>query len=224
MRNVLARHSGRVNRLRSLVTRRFLDHPSWVILIEMFIGLGWLRAATEKVISSAWWNGDEIRALAEEHEQLTMPWFRPVLTALLDMTPVVTVVVLVGQLLAGIALVSGIRVRTGLFIGMTMNLVFIMIGAVDPSIFYLMLQAVLWLWLFEHHVPRNTSLYSLNILIGAAAVLALASVPFVSSLDPGNVVEDPAIILVTYGLSVGLSCWVAKRRVIEQPDRFVELF
>lgn len=202
-------------RLDQIVTRRFLGHPSWVILIELFIGLGWLRAAVEKVVSPDWWNGREIEAFADQHVDLTLPWFRPVLDFLLTIDVVVVVAVLAGQLVAGLALVTGIRIRTGLFIGMTMNLVFIMIGAVDPSIFYLILQAVLWLWLFEAHVEHRVGLRSLNILIACGVVLALASAPFVSSLDPGNVVEDPPIILVTYGISIAMSCWVARRRLLD---------
>lgn len=203
-------------RFDALVTDRFLGHPSWVILIELFIGLGWIRAATEKIISPDWWSGDEIREFAATHENLTLPWFRLVLDGLLQITPVVVVVVLLGQLAAGAALVTGIRIRTGLFIGMTMNLSFIMIGAVDPSIFYLILQAVLWLWLFEQHVEFNASFRALNILIGSGIVLAVMSAPFVSSLDPGSVVEDPPIILVTYGASIAVSCWVARRRLLDE--------
>jgi len=200
-------------RLDALITRRFLGHPSWVILIELFIGLGWLRAATEKIISPDWWNGNEIAEFADANEELTMPWFEPVLDGLLRIDVAVVIAVLLGQLFAGIALVTDFRMRTGLFVGMTMNLIFIMIGAVDPSIFYLILQAVLWLWLFEHHVEYATSVRSLNILMVSAAILVVISAPFVSSLDPGNVVEDPPIILTTYGLSIGVSCWVARRRL-----------
>jgi len=191
-----------------------MGHPSWVILIELFIGLGWLRAATEKIISRDWWNGSEIQEFAVANEDLTMPWFRPVLDGLLAIDVVVVVAVVLGQLIAGLALVTGIRIRTGLFIGMTMNLVFIMIGAIDPSIFYLILQAALWLWLFEQHVEHRVSVKSLNILIASSVVLVIISAPFVRSLDPGSVVEDPPIILVTYGMSIGMSCWVARQRLL----------
>jgi len=182
----------------------------------MFIGLGWLRAAVEKLISRDWWTGDQIREFVEVNSELTLPWFGPVVDALLSIDSIVVVSVFVGQLLAGLALVSGYRQRTGLTIGMTMNLVFVMIGAVDPSIFYLMLQAVLWLWLFEHRVTVATAVRSLTLIGVLAAALAVISAPFISSLDPGKVVEDPATILTTYGISIGIATLVARHRLLNE--------
>jgi len=189
--------------LRDLLQQRFADRPSWIVLVETFIGLGWIRAATEKVIAREWWDETVIRTFVAEHEELTLPWYQPLLDhVLLPGALVLVVLIPAGQLLAGLSILTAHRMNIGIFIGMTMNLNFIIIGAVNPSIFYLMLQAVLALWLFENRPITNLVVGYLRWIVGLAFVLAIASAPFIRSIDPAQVVEDPAMILVTYGASI----------------------
>lgn len=197
-----------------ILEERIRKHPSWVVLIELFIGLGWIRAAVEKVISGDWWSGEIIRDFVDDHADLTLPWYRPILDHVIEpMIPVVVVLIVIAQLVAGTALVTAIRLHQGIFIGMTMNINFIMIGAVDPSIFYLMLQAALALWLFENRQMTDLAHSYLVWIMRLAGLLFVVSAPFVRTLDPGAVVEDPAVILCTYGLSIGTACWIALRRI-----------
>lgn len=193
---------------------RVRGHPAWVILIEAFIGLGWLRAAVEKIISSDWWSGDVIREFVHEHEALTLPWYAGFLDgAVLPSTDVLAVVIVLAQLLTAASLLSGIALPTGLFVGMTMNINFIMAGAVDPSIFYLILQASIALWLFEARRSTPGRVAYLRWILRLAVLLVLVSAPFVSTIDPSSVVEDPAMVLATYGASIGLASFVALRRI-----------
>jgi len=203
--------------IRRVSEKRFSDQPSWVILIEMFIGLGWIRAATEKVIDRSWWSGDVIEIFVAQHNSLTLRWYEPLLEhLLLPNVTTLTVVIVAGQLLAGTALLTGRYMAIGLTLGFTMNINFIMIGAVDPSIFYLMLQAVLALWLFEVRVTPGLAIRSLGLILISAAFVGLISVPFVRTIDPAHVVEDPATILTTYSLSIAIAAIIARRRLIEK--------
>lgn len=197
-----------------MIEDRIRHHPSWVVLIELFIGLGWIRAAVEKVISRDWWSGEIIRTFIDDHADLTLPWYGPILEHIIEpATPAVVVLIVIAQLLAGVSLVTAQRLHQGIFIGMTMNINFVMIGAVDPSIFYLMLQAALALWLFEARKMTDLARSYLVWIMRLAGVLFVVSAPFVRTLDPGAVVEDPAVILCTYGLSIGMASWIALRRI-----------
>ena|GEM_PF-979975 len=201
-------------RVRDLIDERFDDRPSWIVLIEMFIGLGWIRAATEKVIAGDWWDQTVIRTFVGQHEGLTIPWFRPVVDNIfLPGAGVLVILIPAGQLVAGLCILTARRLHQGIFIGMTMNLTFILIGAVDPSIFYLMLQAVLALWLFENRPITSLGVSYLKWIVGLAVVLTVASLPFIRTIDPAHVVEDPAMILVTYGLSIASAGLIALRRL-----------
>lgn len=200
--------------VRSVFEDRLDGQPSWIVLVELFVGLGWIRAAIEKVIDVHWWQGIVIDSFVADHSHLTLWWFRPFINdVVLPNSQAFSVMIVAGQLIAGAALISGRFLIVGLYIGMTMNLAFILAGAVDPSIFYLLLQAVLALWLFENSVSRDLGLRSLTFIMASAAVLAVASVPFVMTVQPSRVVEDPAMVLVTYSVSIAVSCFVARTRL-----------
>jgi hypothetical protein len=57
--------------------------------------------------------------------------------------------VVASQVAAGVALVTGWRVGWALIAGMFLNLNFVLVGAVDPSIFYLVAQMALGLWMVD---------------------------------------------------------------------------
>jgi len=199
--------------IRKLIAERFDDRPSWIILIETFIGLGWIRAGVEKIIASDWWDQTVIDTFVETHADLTIPWYRPFLDhIIMPLAPVLVVAIVIAQLGAGLSIVLARSLHVGIFIGMTLNLNFILIGAVNPSIFYLMLQAVIALWLFENRRITDLGISYLKWIIGLALVLVVACAPFIATIDPAHVVEDPAMILVTYGASIFVTGAVALRR------------
>jgi hypothetical protein len=50
---------------RARLAARIEGTPAWVVFIRLFIGLGWLRVTTEKLIEPAWRDGSEITAFFE---------------------------------------------------------------------------------------------------------------------------------------------------------------
>jgi hypothetical protein len=133
-----------------LLDRRLLATPGWVVLIELFIGLGWLRAATEKLIDPSWLSGTPIDAFIIDHADLTIGWYQPVIdSVVLPNLTLVGLAVVATQVAAGVALVTGRRVGWALIAGMFLNLNFVLVGAVDPSIFYLVAQMALGMWILE---------------------------------------------------------------------------
>ena len=160
-----------------------LRRPSWVLLIELFIGFGWLRAAIEKLIDPSWWTGDGIRVFIAEHADLAVDWYGPISTDVwYRFAAPLAVGVAALQLVAAIALVSGRRVGIGLAVGMLLNLHFVMAGAV-------LLER-------RRDAAATELLQWLN--VGSVA-LAAAMIPMVRTLHPADVIADPAIVLATFG-------------------------
>ena len=136
--------------LSSVIDSRLQGLPPWVVLTQLFIGLGWLRGAAEKLINPQWWEGDTITQFLAGHVDSTLAWYEPFASSfVLSNLSLVGIVVVVGQLIAGLSPVSGRFLGIGLLVGLFMNVNFLVAGAVNPSAFYLVMQGALGLWLIE---------------------------------------------------------------------------
>lgn len=184
--------------VRTAIANR-LRLPAWVVLIQLFIGLGWMRAATEKLIDPNWWSGAVIRSFVDDHADAAVGWYAPVATEVwVPFADSLAFVVVMLQLVAAGTLITGRHVGVGLAAGMTLNLHFVLAGAVDPSIFYLICQGALVL----HQLERRRLAASGEVLewlnVGSI-ILVAASVPMVRTVHPDEVIDDPAIVLATFG-------------------------
>lgn len=193
-----------------LVEERLHGVPSWVVLTQLFIGLGWMRAVAEKVINPQWWSGDVIRDFLSDHEAVTLAWYEPFANGVLrPSAATVAVVVVVAQVVAGLSLTTGRRLTTGLTFGIFLNLNFMAAGAVTPSAFYLLAQGALALWLCEASArPHFRRMASISAL---AFVLVLSNLPFISTLHPEEVIHDPAMMFVFGGSLTFLAVQQASR-------------
>jgi thiosulfate dehydrogenase [quinone] large subunit len=167
--------------------------------LRLFLAAGWLRASAEKLIDPAWWNGTTLRSflVAQQHDAL--PFFRPVMrTVLMPVATQVAVVVAIGQLLIGVAIAIGRPLRLALWCGVVLNVVFVMCGKVNPSAFYLVMEAALLYAISTGHVGKGERTPSVRsfALIGAWLAGAAAMAPFVRTIEPKEVIEDPAMMLV----------------------------
>ena len=124
---------------------------------------------------------------------------------------------MVGQLLTGLALVTGTLTRAALLGGLVMNLNFLLAGAPNPSAFYLIIQAALLAtgagatlsvdaWRARRaaqRAPRGAVLpRSRRWLTGVAGLgLAVAAyaLPQARDLSPAGSVHDPAVLLAMLG-------------------------
>lgn len=185
--------------------------PPWVLLIQLFIGFGWLRAATEKVLDGQWWSGRPILVFLDSHADSRVGWFDAAVELFIAPNVVlVASVVVVAQLMVGAALVGGRHTGPALAAGMALNLHFLLAGAVDPSIFYLVAQGAVGLWLLDtRETLRPGTLAALQ--TGTLAVIG-SSLPFISTLHPQRVIEDPALVLVFFGALVLVAAESLQRR------------
>lgn len=170
----------------------FAGIPPWAVLVQLFFGLGWLRASTEKIIDSAWWRGDVVELFVLENEPQTVGWFSPFLDAILVMpTSLVAALLLIGQILVGVCLILNRGVRVALTVAIVMNVAFVATGSVNPSAFYLVGQGALLVALVPRDDPR------LRTSIWATLAFAAVNIPFIDTIHPADVINDPAIMLVT---------------------------
>lgn len=173
--------------------------PAWVVLVQLFIGLGWARAAVEKVVDGRWWSGEVIVGFVSTHDGDSLAWYRPFLDLVVGPNAAAFALLVVAlQLFAAATLLSNRRVGLGLAVGMFLNLHFVLAGAVEPSIFYLICQGALGLRLLEVGQAKRSTSGMLDAIDVSCLSLAMLSAPLISTLHPAEVIEDPAIIVVTF--------------------------
>jgi uncharacterized membrane protein YphA (DoxX/SURF4 family) len=195
-------------------------HTAVAILLPLriFLAAGWLRAAAEKLIDPQWWNGNKLRTFLGAQHQEALPFFRPVMDHLL--TPgaqAVAIIVVLTQLACGIAIAVGKPLRLALRWTVLLNVVFIMAGKVNPSAFYLVMEIVLLFAIADGTIgvrPTTPSRRTIA-LAGISAALALAAVPYVRTIEPSKVIDDPAMMLVFLGLTTAFTLMV--RRAAYRP-------
>jgi thiosulfate dehydrogenase [quinone] large subunit len=180
-------------------------HTAVVVLLPLriFLAAGWLRAAAEKLIEPQWWNGNKLRTFATAQHHDALPFFRPVLAQLVDHgAQAVAIVVVVTQLACGLAIAIGKPLRLALRWAVLLNVVFIMSGKVNPSAFYLVMEIVLLFAIADGTIGVRPTLPSRRtvLLAGVCAGLALAVAPYIRTIEPAEVIEDPAMMLVFLGL------------------------
>jgi thiosulfate dehydrogenase [quinone] large subunit len=118
-----------------------------LVPLRLFIGVGWLRAGVEKLVAPEWYGGDGVREFIRAHienGQAPFPAYEFVMREVLFPLAIpIAVVVLFTQLLIGLMILLGLYTGPALIWGMFLNLNFILCGAVNPSVFYIVIQVVL---------------------------------------------------------------------------------
>ncbi len=203
--------------VRALGDERVAGLPSWVVVTQLFIGFGWLRAVAEKTIDPGWWTGAVIKDFVITHQDATLGWYQPFIDAVVTpAAPMVALLVVAFQLAAGLSLATGRRIGLGLGVGMFLNMHFLAAGAVTPSAFYLLAQGAIALWIAEQ-APTFTSMKRLGLVAAGAMFLAGLSLPFISTVHPAHVIEDPAVMFAFGGTLATLACLLAGEPKTSQP-------
>ena len=195
----------------------------FLVPLRAFIGVGWLRAFAEKAIEPGWWDGagvsDFLRHQLAEGS-VVFPAYRVLVTEVfLPHAAAFGWMVMVGQLLAGLAILGGVFTTAALLGGLFMNLNFLAAGAPEPSAFYIVIQILLllmgagavvgadaWLSRAVRHpllvaqpATRRRSPPGAPAARGAM-LLALAVAGYglahVTDWSPGGSIHDPAVVLV----------------------------
>ena len=112
------------------------------------------------------------------------------------------------ELVIGVCLLTGRRLGSALLAATALNAAFVALGAVTPSAFYLVIQMTLLMGLYVRR-PRPWPLVE-KFTIGASLVAAAALLPFIRTLHPHEVIEDPAIMLATLCALVAATLTIAR--------------
>ncbi|MEM7129355.1 MAG: DoxX family protein [Chloroflexota bacterium] len=115
--------------------------------LRLFIGLGWLRAGVEKIIDPMWRSGDKLTTFFQTQlgaDAVYFPFYEALITQFFALNPMsMSWIVMFGELLAGIAILTGTLTTWALLGGLFMNLNFVLAGVVNPSAFYIVIQGTL---------------------------------------------------------------------------------
>jgi thiosulfate dehydrogenase (quinone) large subunit len=173
--------------------------PALALLpLRLFLAAGWLRAGAEKFIDQDWWTGDTLRGFLDTQHDVALPYFQPVMEGLIRPFAVeVATVVAVAQILIGLGLIFGRPLRVALWAGVVLNVIFVMAGRVNPSAFYLIMESGLLFAVSIGVLDRaaaRPSRRSLALVVGWLG-LAAVNVPFIETIEPAKVIEDPAMML-----------------------------
>ncbi len=186
--------------------------------IRLFLIAGWLRAGAEKIIEPAWWRGDTLRSFLEVQHDVALPYFHPVMEHVIAPFAVeVAAIVAVAQILIGLAILFGRPLRLALWCAVVLNVVFVLAGRVNPSAFYLVMEAALLYGVSVGLLADRRSEPSTRTLGFVVGWLALAAinVPFITTIEPAKVIEDPAMMLTFLGVVVATTSllrWAYDRR------------
>lgn len=198
-------------RLADSAVRRADGTSTWILVVELFLGLGWARAFVEKVIDPAWWRGDALREFVADHDAMALDWFEPLLTGLIVPLAVpVSLVVLALEGLAAFTFLAGRGRPIGLTAGIGLNLTFLAAGAVNPSAFYLVLQGALAVAVIERSgADLRRVLFGVEVVVITSAAISAASI---RTLHPARVIEDPAVMVMTLAALTVLAAELVLRR------------
>ncbi len=137
----------RRQRFRRWLSQELASPGVYVLPLRLFIGVGWMRAATEKMTDPAWYNGSAVRSFLDgqleagvvafqAYEWLSEHLWHPTAMPL-------GWLVLLGQLVIGTAIFLGVFSNAALLVGIFLNMNFMFAGAISPSAFYIIIQIAL---------------------------------------------------------------------------------
>ena len=194
--------------------RRVVSRPAMVVLVELFAGIGWSRACAEKLLDGQWWTGSTVQQFVAEHHDSSLAWYRPVIEPLADTVPVgVAFAVLALEIVIAACLLTGRRTGFAAVVGCVLLLQFLLGGATNPAVFYLIFHAALGLWVVEGLTPDRRVLVRLRWTVLACALLVVLTLPFVSTASPATVIDDPAWVASSWAACVAIATAGAHRRI-----------
>ena len=208
------------------ILRSLRQDKLYLFPLRLFIGIGWLRAGLEKWPESGWHDGSSLAYFLETHAaegQIVFPFYQQLVeTTFGPASSPLGFTIMVCQFLVGVAILTGTLTNLALLGGIFMNLNFILVGEVDPSTFYIVIQIVL---LLSHSgtvfgldyflgqkirasflvAKPSTRPYSrsekvvMGLVVALCLLAAFAVLPSIAVFGPSSV-EDPAMICLILSL------------------------
>lgn len=227
-------------------TRRFVYHEllrehAYLLVLRLFMGIGWIRTCLEKLAEAGWWDGTAVSIFLKGQMitgEVVFPFYQDLITnVFLPNALVLGFIIMFGEGLIGLSLLTGTFTNFGLLNGMLLNLNLIGAGATDPSAFYLIIQSVLFIsntgailgvdMLLSKKIPFALLVaqpqFELKYLwVEKASFLGLIFVSgfiasyasfYVQDWSPSSV-KDPAMIVVVLAMFGALSSFITFLRLL----------
>ena len=119
-----------------------------LVMLRVGIGLGWLMSGFSKLSDPVWHNGDTLTAFLNTQlatNAVYVPLYEALITDLfLPNIVELSWVVMMGEWIVGLALLSGTLTYPALFFGVIMNINMILAGVLSPAIIYAVIQIILY--------------------------------------------------------------------------------
>lgn len=209
------------------VRDEFRKENAYLLILRIFIGIGWTRAGLEKVAKGEWWDGTAVATFLQGQMttgKVVFPFYQDLITnAFVPNALVLGVIIMFGEGLIGLAVLTGTFTNFALLNALFMNLNFILAGAIDPSAFYMIIQSVLFIsnigailgvdTLLSRKIPfallvaqphfelkhlRVEKLSFLGLALISVFIASYASF-YVTDWSPSSV-KDPAMIIVVLAM------------------------
>jgi thiosulfate dehydrogenase [quinone] large subunit len=221
---------------------------AYLVPLRLFIGIGWVRAGLEKLIEVNWQNGSALVTFFNQQVSgghVSFPFYRNMIQGFFTPQALsLSWVIMIGQLLVGMAVMAGAFTNFALLCGVFMNFNFIFSGQVNPSAFYIVIQMALFMGNagaiigIDQFLSRKIPVCFLvaqpdgvrNLLsVDCATYLTMAilslggalfAIPYIRDFGPHSV-EDPAMILLVLSIVIGLSAlitWMRFRNMVSFKD------
>ena len=226
----------------------FQRDSAYLFPLRLFIGIGWVRAGLEKYIDANWQNGSALVTFFNQQVSgghVSFPFYQAMIRNFFTPQALsLSWVIMIGQLLVGIAVLAGFFTNFALLCGVFMNFNFIFAGQVNPSAFYIVIQMALFIGnagaiigidqFLSRKIPvcflvaqtdgirkllcveRATYLTMAILSLGGA----LFAIPYIRDFSPHSV-DDPAMILLVLSIIIGLSAlitWMRFRKMVSFKD------
>lgn len=202
-----------------------------LVPLRLFVGVIWLRSAAEKIVDPAWWDGTAVATLVETQlaaGAVAGPWCAWLAEhVLVPDAQLVGSTLVVLQTLTGLAILLGVATAPFLVVGIAMNVGFLLMGAVNPSAFYIPMQLTLLMGdagsvagveaaLFPDHRGPLRRVHEAvfarrrvwRITAGVLAVVTVVAALRIEAFTPAGLVHDPFAVLALVSSVGALGAWI----------------
>lgn len=134
--------------IRKRIRAHFGDTKIHILLLRFGIGFAWLMTGIGKVTNPIWHQGDALVAFLNNQLMTNAVYFGAyesfIVNTILPNAAEITWAMLAIEILVGLAILFGTYTKPALSVGMLMNVNLIALGVANPSILYILVQAILF--------------------------------------------------------------------------------
>lgn len=186
------------------------EHKEIVLTyLRIFLAVFWLRATAAHLVSRQWWNGRYLESWAKEQHDETL-WFARSTLDWIGTNPgqlavSISFFVLMLELAIGVCIAIDRGTTIALRVALVLNVIFVICGVVNPSVFYIALEMT-YLSAVTDRAVGMKPMHSLNRIRNQAIAwyaLAIIFIPFIRKLHPNEIIADPASTLSLTSFIIG---------------------